>query len=164
MTARDLLLSEMSASLWLFENFTRDFSDEEARFQPFEGGNHLIWLLVHVAVTEDWAVSLLSGEPRRLPESLHQAFGGGRPCRPDVGMTRKEAWDILTRTRRHTEEFIRTLPESRFDEKSPAGVPPQFPTVGAFLGLIGTHPYWHFGQLSVNRRMLKKPAVFDVQG
>ncbi|MCK6482697.1 MAG: DinB family protein [Phycisphaerae bacterium] len=163
MTCKELLLSELSASQWLFENFTKDFTDDEARFQPFDGGNHVIWLIAHVAVTEDWAVNLLGGGPKRLPEPIHQAFGGGRPCRTDTSLTLKEAWDMLKRTRKHTEEFIRAMPESRLDEKSPQGAPPQFPTVGAFLGLIGTHPFWHFGQLSVNRRMLKKPAVFDVQ-
>jgi hypothetical protein len=28
------------------------------------------------------------------------------------------------------------------------------------FSLLGMHPLWHFGQLSVNRRLLKKPALF----
>lgn len=160
MTAKDLLLSQLGTSKFLLETFTKDFSDEDARFQPFPGGNTLNWILVHLAAAEDWVVSSVTGKPKQISESLHKAYGGGeKECRADDGMTRAEAWKVFNAQRVRTEDFVRSLPEARYSEKTAAGGP-QFPTVGHLMSLVGFHPFWHFGQLTVNRRMLKKPSGF----
>ncbi len=160
MTSKDLLVSQMDASRWLFEQFTRDFSNEDAAFQPFEGGNHLNWMLVHLATTADWVISLLGSTPKKLSDDLHKNYGGGSQCRADDGMTRAEAWKIFSETHTRAVDFVKNFDDARLDDTAPPDVPPICQKVGHVLGLLGTHPFWHFGQLSVNRRMLKKPPAF----
>lgn len=159
MTPKQLVLNQFEASKFLFDSFMKDFSDADAAFQPCKGGNHLNWILVHMAVSEDDIIAKLTGQPKRLSDALHKNYGGGSECRADDGMTRAEAIKLYTESRNRTAEFVKTFDESRYDAKAPEGFPPIFPTVGAVVGLLATHPFWHIGQLTVNRKMLNKPKV-----
>ena len=159
MNAKNLIINQMEAGMWHFSEFTKDFSDEDARFQPFDGGNHLNWILVHVATTQDSIISSLGGTPKKISDNLHENYGGSSKCKADDGMTKAEAWKLFTETHPRAVEFVKNFDESRLDDPAPEGAPPLFKTLGEFLGLLGTHSFWHFGQLSVNRRMLKKPPA-----
>jgi len=159
MTPKELVLNQLEAAKWLFDSFMKDFTDTDAAFQPAGGGNHLNWILAHLAVSEDSIIAKLSGRPRRLSEALHAAYGSGSTCKSDDGMTFAEARKMYNESHARTVEFVKGFDESRYDEKAPEGMPPLFPTAGAVVGLLGTHPFWHFGQLSVNRKMLGKAKV-----
>lgn len=160
MNAKQLAVNQLQASKWLFDNFIKDFSEADARRQPCEGGNHLNWILVHLAVSEDSITASISGGPKRYAEALHKAYGGGSACKADDGMTLAEARRMYDESHARTLDFIGKLPDARLADKAPEGMPPLFPTVGAVLGLLATHPFWHFGQLTVTRAALKKPRVF----
>ena len=159
MTARDMLLNQLQGGSFLYENFIKDLSDDDARFQPFPGGSHAIWLLMHVATTEDWVRSTLTGEPMALPAELHEKFSGRGECVPENTMTLADAWKLFSETRNRTMALVQEFPESRYEEPAPEGVPKFFPTMGAMLGLLGTHQFWHFGQLTFNRRMRNKKLL-----
>ena len=160
MTVKDLVLNQLQGSKQLFDSFAKDFSDADAQFQPGGSGNHLNWILVHMAVSEDQMMSQMSGGPKKLSESLHKSYGGGSTCKADDGMTRAEAAKLYNESHARTCEFVKNFDESRLNDKAPEGYPPNFPTMGTVLGLLGAHPYWHIGQLTVNRTLLKKPKVF----
>ena len=159
MTPKHLIVNQMDACNWLFNEFTKDFSDEDAKFQPFEGGNHLNWILVHLATTQDSIISVVGNTPKQISDTLHKNYGGSSQCKADDGMTKAEAWKLFTATHARAVEFVNNFDESKYAQPAPEGSPPMFKTTGEFLGLLGTHSFWHFGQLSVNRRMLKKPKV-----
>ena len=159
MTSKDVILKQLQDSHFLFEKFIEDFSEEDARFQPCEGGTHLNWILLHLARTEDWVVSTVTSTPPQLSESIRENYGGGSTCRPDDGVTRADAWSTFQQTHERAIRLVEELPESRYEEEYP-DASNMFPTVGALVSLLAVHPFWHFGQLTVNRRMLGKPAVF----
>lgn len=159
MTAKDVLLKQLTDAQLVFENFTKDFSEEDARFQPAAGGNHLNWILMHLAVSADGILNAVTGEPKQLSEEVHKKYQGGSTCEPDDGMTRADAWKTFTDQHARTIASVKTLDESRYAEPNPTGSE-MFPTIGALVGLLAVHPFWHFGQLTVNRRMLGKPQVF----
>jgi hypothetical protein len=159
MNVKQLVITQLEASKWLFDKFIADFTDGDAQYQPCEGANHLNWMLMHLAVTEDGITARLAGTPKKYAEALHQSYGPGSTCQPNDGMTRTEAIKLFNEAFTRTVEFVKNFDESRCDEKAPEGFPPMFPTVGGVLALLGAHPFWHFGQLSVNRRLLNKPRV-----
>ncbi len=159
MTVKELIINQLQASKWLFDSFSKDFSDADAQVQPCENGNHLNWMFVHMAVSEDSMIATLTGQPKKLSEALHKAYGGGSTCMADDGMTRAEALKLYSESLNRTLDFVKTFVESRYDDKAPAGFPPLFPTVGSVIGLLAAHPFWHIGQLTVNRQVLKKPRV-----
>ena len=156
----DVVATQLKLNQGLFEQFISDFSDADAKFIPAEGSPHLNWILCHLAVSADQMVAKISGQPQTLSPELHQAYKGGSKCIPEDGMTRTEAWRLFTKTQEATIAFIRNLDERRLSD-APTGEPsPMFKTIGDFVALIGAHGYWHFGQLTVIRRMLGKPAKF----
>lgn len=159
MTVKELITNQLQASKFLFDAFSKDFTDADAQVQPCPNGNHLNWMLVHMAVSEDSMIAALTGQPKKLSEALHKSYGGGSVCKADDGMTRAEALKLYGDSLNRTLDFVKTFDESRYNEKAPAGFPPLFPTVGSVLGLLAAHPFWHVGQLTVNRQFLKKPKV-----
>ena len=45
-----------------------------------------------------------------------------------------------------------------WDDPSPEGAPREFfPTCGSLWSLLPLHTFWHFGQVTVARRLLGKP-------
>jgi hypothetical protein len=160
MSPKDIVLNQYASAQWLYESALKDLSDADCRFQPFTGANHVNWILAHLAVSEDSLIAKITGGPMRYKEALHKAYGGGSQCNADDGMTRAEAWKMYTESGRHTTEFVKSFAEARYDDPSPESLRQMFPTVGAVVGLLGAHPYWHFGQVTFNRRALKKPLMF----
>ena len=160
MSPKDVVLSQLVMCHGLYENAVKDLSEQETRHQPFPGACHVNWILVHLAVSEDSMIAQLTGKSNRLSEDLHKRYSGGSQCLAEDGSTRTEAWKLFTEQGKLTVEFIKTFPESRYDEAAPEKLRAFFPTVGSVVGLLGAHPYWHFGQVTFNRRALKKPLMF----
>lgn len=161
MTPKDIVISQHTMCQSLYEKAVADLNEQDMRFQPFEGANHVNWILTHLAVSEDSLISKITGQPQRYSETLHKSYGGGSVCRSDDGMTKAEAWRMFAEQGKKTVEFVRTFPESRYDEAAPESLRSFFPKIGDVIGLLGAHPFWHFGQATINRRALKKPMLFS---
>ena len=160
MSANDLVVTQLNMNTALFESFTKDYTDQDASVMPCPDSPHLNWILCHVATTEDWVMSTLSGQPMKLPEKVTSVYNGGSPCKADDGMTRAEAWKMFSETRARAVAFVKSYDMSRLNDPAPKGTPPMFPTIGSLVALIGGHAFWHFGQMTVTRRMLNKPKMF----
>lgn len=156
----DVVGMQLTMNQSLFEQFSSDFSEDDAKFMPAEGSPHLNWILCHLAVSADQMVSKISGRPQTFSPELHAAYKGGSKCRADDGMTRKEAWRLFTKANEATISFVKNYDERQLSEDLPGEPMPPFKTKGDFVALLGAHGYWHFGQLTVIRRMLGKPARF----
>lgn len=160
MTPRDIVINQLSMSHYLYDMASKDMSDADACYVPFKGANHLNWILCHMAVSEDSLISQIGGSAKRLSEKLHTQYAGGSTCTPDDGMTKAEAMTMYVEQGKLTLEFLRSLPEAKYNDAAPEKLRQNFPTVGAVVGLIGAHPFWHFGQLTMNRKALNKPSLF----
>ncbi|MCG3138224.1 MAG: hypothetical protein HJJLKODD_02085 [Phycisphaerae bacterium] len=159
MNSKDALVYQLKTAQELFENFIKDFSEEDAHFQPGSTGNHVCWILTHLAVSADQMAGTLDGQGMKLPQELHDQFGGNSKCLKDDGMTMEQAWKHFTTTNERAITCIQNLTEESFGQPNPTGSK-MFPTIGTLVALLAAHPYWHFGQLTVNRTLLGKPRVF----
>jgi len=156
----DVVSMQLTMNQSLFEQFSNDFSEDDAKFTPAEGSPHLNWILCHLAVSADGMVAKISGKPPKLSPELHETYKGGSKCRKDDGMTKGEAWRLFTKANEATVSYIKGLDERQLAEDVSGEPMPPFKTKGDFVALLGAHGYWHFGQLTVIRRMLGKPARF----
>jgi uncharacterized damage-inducible protein DinB len=156
MTPQDLLISQLTMSGFLYEQALKDFSESDSRFQPFPGGNHAIWILLHLAVTEDRFVHRLTGDDSMMA-TLYERYEHASTPDSNDPLTKEQAFTQYRNQQKRTLEMIRSMPAADWAKPAPEGFPPMLKTVGEVLGLIGSHPFWHFGQVTVNRRMLKKP-------
>ena len=160
MSPKEVVLNQLVMCQSLYDSAVKDLSEAEMRHQAFSGASHVNWILAHLAVSEDGMIAQLSGKPNRLSPELHKSYSGGSECRADDGLTKAEAWKLFTEQGKLTVEFIRTFPEAKYDEPSPEKLRGFVPTVGGVVGLLATHPYWHFGQVTFSRRSLKKAMLF----
>jgi len=160
MTPKDLAISQLRGVEFLFDSFLKDMNDKDTRFQPCKDGLHIDWMLMHLASSADGMIAGISGQPKQFPAEIAQRYAGGSPCKADDPITRADALRHFQTQLKRSIDFVATFPESKYDDPAPQGMPPQFPNVGSVIGLLAAHPYWHFGQLTVNRRMLGKPKIF----
>ncbi len=156
----DVVCMQLSMNQSLFEQFSSDFSEDDAKFIPADGSPHLNWILCHLAVSADQMVAKAGGKSPTFSPELHAAYKGGSKCRKDDGMTKAEAWRLFTKANEATLAFIKNLDERQLSEDVSGEPMPPFKTKGDYVALLGAHGFWHFGQLTVIRRMLGKPAKF----
>lgn len=161
-SAKATILEQLGMGQFLFDKFTSDLSDAEYFKPPMPGANHAAWIVGHIAVSEDSLVAGATGRPKRIPESTYELFKGGTKCVADASKypSRKEIDELYKNSRAHTIEALKGSDESTWDAPSPEGFDKNFfPKVGTIWGLLGTHQYWHIGQLTVCRTALSKERV-----
>lgn len=160
---KDVVVHQLKFGQTLFQMFTSDLSDEEYFIPAAEGTNHVAWVLGHIAQTEDWMVSLLTGAERTVSEDVQKLFGGSSECVPDAGKypSRKTLDDLFHDNRARAIEAAGLFDDSRWDDTAPEGGLPvdSFPTVGSIWGMMGMHQFWHLGQLTTCRSAMKKKRV-----
>jgi len=162
-TARDVVLTQLGSSDYLLKKMTADLSDAEFFIPAAKGGNHAGWILGHIAVSEDSMVAGLIGKEKRFPKE-HELFRGGAPCHEEASKypSRVALVELFRSARDNTVQALRQSDESKWTNPSPEGWPRDvFPTVASVWALIGTHPFWHIGQLAMCRQMLGKKRVLE---
>lgn len=161
---KDVIADQLQRSAFLFQTFTKDFSDAEY-FQPaVSGSNHAAWVVGHIACAEDWGRWLLTGAAKQIDEPTHALFKGGSNCMPDAGKyPSRQAIDMMFQnSRARLSDALGAFDVRRWDEPTPEQGPrKQFGTLGAVWGLMGFHPFWHIGQLTTCRVALKKKAMLS---
>lgn len=158
---KDVVLGQLQTSQFLFEKMTADLSDTEYFKPPVSGANHPAWILGHIACAEDWVTSILAGGNMRIPEATHKLFGSGSTCLPDASKypARKQLDELFRNSRAHAIEAFKAFDATRWNEPNPKGPEGPFPTLGSLGALLGFHPFWHIGQLTVCRVALGKKKV-----
>ncbi|MEM9185282.1 MAG: DinB family protein [Planctomycetota bacterium] len=150
-------------TLSVAESLMRDVTDEELSHQPAAGVNTPAWILGHLAICTDSALTLL-GEPRRLPDDWHNGFGrGSDPSSPDLPEVTKQ--ELMTALREGHAAVAAALPGA--DPAALAAPNPlsilarALPTKRDLLAhLLTTHEAMHLGHLSNWRRQMGRPPLF----
>lgn len=160
---KDVVVQQLKLGQTLFEMFTSDLSDAEYFIPAAEGTNHIAWVLGHIAQTEDWMVGLLTGAERTVSEDLQKLFGGSSECSTDAGRypSRKELDEMFRSNRARAMKAAQAADDGCWDDAAPEdGLPKDFfPTVGSVWGMMGAHQFWHLGQLTTCRSVMKKKRV-----
>ncbi len=159
--AKDVILHQFETSKFLIDKLTADLSDEEYFRSPTDKANHAAWIVGHIASSEDWVTAILTGTERRIPDSTRELFRGGSACRPDPSIypSRKEIDTMFRDARTRAVEAVLGFDETRWSEASPEDAAQAFPTLGTLCSMLGFHPFWHIGQLTMCRAALGKPGV-----
>ncbi|MBI1826901.1 MAG: DinB family protein [Planctomycetes bacterium] len=162
-TPRDIIISQLASADHVMNKMTADLSESEFFVPAMKGGNHAGWILGHIAVSEDSMVTGLLGKEKRYPKE-HELFKGGAPCHPEASKypSKTKIEELLRNARAHTLEALKQSDESKWDQPSPEGWPKnRFPTLASVWALIGAHPFWHIGQLSMCRHAMNKKRVLE---
>jgi hypothetical protein len=166
MDAREFLLAELDSGDFLLLNGVNDLIDEEFYVRLPNAGESADWLFGHVAVNEDFFLSKLTGSAPQVSENIRNAYQNDFPPTniAQALLPRDGMLQLFRDQRQRVKEALRKEDTLTWDEPAPPGLPSIFKTKGAVWGIVGTHQYWHIGQLMTIRTMLGKPAFqFDPQ-
>jgi hypothetical protein len=145
---------------------TRDllegFPEEQLVHQLAPGDVHALWILGHLAVSDEWIEGMIAPFESRLPAHYKKSFGHKSIPIPEPGY-----YPMLPEVREHFESSRRQLiaavenaePEQLLRELGDAGVGFASDPLDA-VNKTAWHEGWHAGQLSRIRRAIGLPPIF----
>ncbi len=161
--AKDVIRHQLESGQHLIEMLTADLTDEEYFKPAAKGTNHVAWILLHVACTEDWVVSTLTESQRQIPAEIHEAFSPGSTCQTTASRhpPLKRIGEIFNNAQARLLEALSASDLNTWDDPSPEGFPREFfPTVGVVWSRQGAHLSWHIGQIATCRAAMGKKRAF----
>ncbi len=160
MLLRDTLIAiSDDARSWL-TYFSRDFTADDAR-RSSGVVNPLAWQLGHLAVTEDYAYRMATGDTDVLvAKELHDTCGNACPAPTDATTypPLEELWALLGRTHARVIALAQRSSDTDFDKES-VTKNPFFRTVGQTIYELALHENYHVGQVGALRKGLGKPSL-----
>jgi uncharacterized damage-inducible protein DinB len=146
----------LNKSRGFVHTLAKDIDESNQLHQPVPNGNHCLWILGHLAVTDNGMIGQIDESKQADKEGYWDLFGMGSQPTADADRypSRQEVEAYLTERR----ETMLSLVEGLSDEGL-AGPTSGFftavaPTLGGLLLMAATHDGFHNGQLSVIRRSL----------
>ena len=135
------------------EKMLADFkTPEQWTYQVHKNANHALWFAGHMAVIDNFVLSLVAPEQaQKLPE-LEEKFGMGSQPVSDPAAYPAPA-EVLATMRERREKVLAAfdhLTEEQFAD--PTGMKAPFATKGSLFEMAVWHEGLHSGQVSVARR------------
>lgn len=129
---------------------------------PVQGGNHAGWVVGHLAVTDDFVLSALTGRPSMLPVGWGELFAGGSVCHADASRypPREELERVLDQARAALEAWYSSLSEDQLSTAVEGNLAMFIPTWGSIGGACCFHDGFHSAQISVARRAAGLAPMF----
>lgn len=157
-----------SGESWLLKA-TDGLSEDDFREHLPGPGPSANWIFGHLAVNEDWFLSVLTPQKMQSSAELVEAYQGDLSFTREVAhqaasarpssLLKQQIIDLFVATRRRTLSALRDADISEWQGPLPQGIPSVYKNIGGVWGIIAVHQYWHLGQLMSIRHMLKKPPV-----
>lgn len=169
MDVKELLKNELDSGQHILTKAVEIFNEDEFHAHLPGPGVSANWVLGHLAVNEDWFLSILTPAGVTLSADVIAMYQEDRsflkeaPRTPSYVETHPPKAALVELFLTQRQRVLQALEEAdvaTWDQPAPEGMPPIFSTVGAVWGVIATHQYWHIGQVMSIRHMLAK-GVFE---
>jgi uncharacterized damage-inducible protein DinB len=133
-----------------------EFPEDKVLYQPFPGANHAVWIVGHIALTDDWFLTHLMPRTSKVPESWTKLFGQGSAPQTDPSAypTVAELNDKLTDLRAELMDWFRSMSDEQLTTPLPEDWETFAPSYGGMMPSIAWHEGLHDGQLTVVRKSL----------
>ena len=157
MNAKDRLKRQLLATRELSERLLADFrTPQDWVYQVHPGCNHALWFVGHMASTDNFLLSLLSGKRAEELPGFSALFGMG-----SIPAGQAEAYppaeEVLTAMRERRSKLLEILDstsEENLSLPTPDGTPDFLPDYASIFDMANWHERQHIGQLTVARRAL----------
>lgn len=130
--------------------------------QPCPGANHALWILGHVAWTDDFFMIGVGGLKSRLPDGWHELFSNGSTPQPNVSDYPPigEIHDVLAGNREALVSWLKSLDEAALSAPLPGDFSGFAPNFAVLPLTLAWHEGLHAGQLTVVRKSLGIKPMF----
>lgn len=162
MDVKTHLVAQLNWSREFVLGQARDLDGGNVVHQLFEGANHCLWILGHLAVVENTFIAQIDESRKAELAGYWEKFGIGSTPVSDAGQypTKDELLDVLAERRAALLELIDGLGDDDLGRATSGPVAGVAPTLGELLRLAGWHEGMHAGQLTMVRRSLGfKPHI-----
>ena len=128
---------------------------------PLDGTNHALWVLGHLAVTDNWFAGTLANRESVIDESWEPLFGMKSEPSADASTypSLAEIKAGLERARQSLLSGFESLNEQQLQAPVPEALKGFAPNVGGAALTLAWHEGFHAGQLSAVRRSLGLPLT-----
>ena len=146
-----------------FAKMVLDKTDDDLFFSiPYHGANHAAWVVGHLATTDEFILTTMTGAKSVLPEGWGKLFGGGSTCEAGSKKypSRKELMTAFDERRAAIEKWYTSLPDDQLHMPVEGEIAMFLPTRSALGGACGFHDGFHAAQISAARRASGLPPMF----
>lgn len=137
-------------------NLLDGFPDDKLCYQPFKDANHVLWMMGHLAWSDDLIMTQICGVKARLPEKWTELFGWGSKSSPDQSVypDRAQLAQAMQTQRNALMEWIRSMSEAQLVKSLPTDYANFAVNYGALPASITWHEGFHAGQIAMIRKAL----------
>lgn len=138
-----------------------DIPEDKLCYQPVAGGNHALWIVGHLAASDNYYLSGLAGRRTGFPAQWRELFGMGSLPQPDPSHypTLAEVQAQLSQLREELAAYFGSLSNEQLAQPLPGEFATFAPDFGTLASTIAWHEGLHTGQLTIIRKALGlKPA------
>jgi uncharacterized damage-inducible protein DinB len=141
----------------LLTTMTDDIPADRVTFQPVAGNNHVLWVLGHVAYSDDVIRCTLEGGASTFPKEWAPLFKDGSEPTDDAKRypAPAELRRVLGETRQALIKWFSSMNEAQLAKPLPKSWQAFARSQGELMSSIAAHETFHAGQLSAVRRALK---------
>jgi hypothetical protein len=164
MKATDAIVTALSSTQHLLNQYIADLSDADLLVRPSPGANHIAWQLGHLTAAEALMMQpqLPDVEYAALSPGFQKQYGkeGAGDDDPMHFLGKSEYLKMFNDARELTKAATAKLSDADLDRPTKGDMAKFAPTLGALLLGLSTHTMMHAGQFTVVRRKLGKPILF----
>tara|TARA_R110002095_G_scaffold189660_1_gene167331 strand:- start:49922 stop:50431 length:510 start_codon:yes stop_codon:yes gene_type:complete len=131
-------------------------SDEQLAARAGGAGNHALWIMGHIAQSDDAVVSAFTNEPSCLPDG-HDALFAAKTSVSDNATdypSRDELLERMTNARERVVGWVKSLDDQSSLQASPEQLAAFAPNPIAAAHGVSLHEFMHAGQVATIRASL----------
>jgi uncharacterized damage-inducible protein DinB len=155
-------LAALAFSRRMLEKSLDGIPEDKRCSQVAPGTNTPIWVLAHIADTDDFFLSRLAGEDRQMPEAWEGRFS--MKSKPETDADRAptfaEARKVAEANRERLVTWFEGMSDDKLNELLPEELRPFAVNYGTLMCTLAAHESYHAGQVSSVRRVLDLPSTF----
>lgn len=162
-TAGKIATERMRWSQQFLEALIDSLGEDQLAARAGDAGNHALWVLGHLACTDDFLLNALNDEPLRLPESFHTRFGGGADAPSGDAADFPSLEELRETQRAHRERMLKwaeSLDANTAFSEVPEMLKPFAPDAITAVMTVASHDLFHAGQIASVRAALGLKPLF----
>lgn len=158
-----IAIEQMEGSRSFLLGLLESLSAEQLMARAGGAGNHALWIMGHIAQSDDAVVSMFTGEPSCLPDG-HNALFASRTSVSAIATDYPSRADLLirmTKARERVTEWANSLDDRSALQAFPEQLAAFAPNPIAAAHRVSQHDFLHAGQVATVRASLGLQPVYQ---
>lgn len=158
-----IAIERMETSRGFLLRLLDSLSDEDLAARAGAAGNHALWVMGHIAQSDDAVVSAFTGEPSCLPDGHSELFAAKTSLNDNAAdyPSRDELLLRMTTSRERVAGWVASLDDQSALRSSPKHLAEFAPNPIAAAHGVSQHEFMHAGQIATVRAFLGLKPIYQ---